>query len=755
MANITWRNVNNETTDASGAYFRLAEVLNNMGSNLSKAVGNFDAARKSNTDSLVASRIAMANTPQQLAAEKANLVNTIPTNLLTKEAIAGFGARQRELDDAAASSLNMLLAKNRDARESSQLELQQDQAATLKDQFNKNYDLNVKTFNENARQFGITSAREDLKLDTSASQFDKTFALEKANSQFDQELKNKEFNLNTLNSDRKYELDKNKDSRDTTEHIQNMKAAKSSYNQAEIARADANTLAKFQNALAVTPTYQEAIATRNAVESSSSASPVAVAAMNAAINSKFGIPDISIPIGSSTLEDALNSGSNNSTISHYGDINPAFNNIPVKTSDGSTKSMADVITSGNSEFSNGGSVKLGTQALLTGIAGSLGSNLHRVTAGNDKYHQDKTKVKYQSKHQVGDAFDVTVKGISYSDALTKVKDNLSSQGLSEGDYKVLHETTGQGASTGEHIHVELTKSGLDRMNARVSKEISSIQSKPNSNSAKNVASSFIETGKKIELLKKQASDANSLTKSQVPSVSSLKSAVPDGSRMGYANEVVKALSAGMDLDEKDGESYRNAVARFNEFAASIESSIKADGITVDPANIAAAILHTSKSDTDLGRWLSIAGNNFKDIRLDFTGAKETALSLQQGHFDAAMRDNDSYVEQVNAISSKYSELDSLAKQVQKFKDASKQGVPNADRAYRESLSQFNSALSTIESVTSTVSKSPPKILSKNAKAGSTSPVKNIVGNYTNYLTGNPTSDEEMAKAKKLSDILGR
>lgn len=756
MANITWRNVNSETTDSSGAYFKLAEVLNSMGSNLSKAIGSFDQARKENTNSLVASRIAMANTPEQLANEKQMIVDTIPVNLLTKEAIAGFGARQKELDDVATASLNMLLAKNRDSREESQLGLQREQAQTQKEQFNKTYGLNVKSFNENARQFEVTSNREDTKLNINKDQFAKTFGLEKTNSEFDNNLKEKTLNQKITEEDRQFLLDTNEDSRAKELHSQKMEETKAAFNQAEVSRADADVLAMFQNALATTPTYQEAIATRNSVEANSKASPIAVAAMNSAINSKFGIPDITIPTGNATLESALNnSDPSSSTVSSYGDINPSFNSIPVKVSDGSTKSMSEVINQGNSEFSNGGSVKLGTQALLTGIASSLGSNLHRVTAGNDRYHQDKTKVGYQSKHQVGDAFDVTVNDISYSDALTKVKDNLSAQGLVEGDYKVLHEKGGQGASTSEHIHVELTKSGLARMDAKVSKEIANIQLKPRTNTAKDVATMFVDLGKQLEILKKQASDANSLTKSQVPSVSMLKSAVPDGNRMGYASEVVKALSSGMDLGEKDGESYRNAIARFNEFSASIESSIKADGITVDPANVAAAILHTTKSDTDLSRWLSIAGNNFKDVRLDFKGAKETAISLQQGHFDAAIKDVDNYVSKVGTVSTEYAVLDKLAKEVQKFKSAANQGVPNAARAYTESLNQFNSTLAGVTYLTSEISKAPPRILTNNAKAGTSSPVLNNKPEQVNYLTGKPITESDIVKAKKLNDMIGR
>ena len=106
---ITWRNVNSETKDASGAYFNLANTLQNIGNGLSGALGNYNLAQKANTDIVAKSLAAQATTKEEVDAVQAAVLGKVPIDQLSPQAIGSFGARNAELDQNAANKANLVL----------------------------------------------------------------------------------------------------------------------------------------------------------------------------------------------------------------------------------------------------------------------------------------------------------------------------------------------------------------------------------------------------------------------------------------------------------------------------------------------------------------------------------------------------------------------------------------------------------------------------------------------------------------------
>lgn len=730
MAQITWRNINNETTDASSAYFRLADVLANMGTGLSKAVGNFDDTRKANTQNFVTARAAMANTPEQLNAERTALLGNLPSNLLTKDAIAAFGSRQQELDTAATSELNRVLANNRDKREDTQLGIQQGQFNLEKDrfdyskaesernfnenvrQFSLGYDLNVDQFNEGKRQFGVNSDRADKALDMQDSQFQAGHKLNL--NQFDETVSQNRLN-NALERDKlnqviassndQLELSRNKDAREGEVH-------KLAVAQAGVNQKDSKALADFNYALANTTTYAEGESVaRNFINSGVSSG--AALQMQQGLNSKYQVPDLAQPIGTASLDSALaapDSGMPAGIINHYGDLNPAFNNIPVKTG-GVAKSMGEVFASGSSEFNNGGAAGLGTQALVTGVASVLGSNLKWVSAGNDAYHQDKSKVPYTSGHQSGGAIDVVVNNGDWDGSVKQIKDSLTSQGFEPKDYNVHYAGKGRGASNGDHIHVELKASGKAKMEATVKAQVAAFQANPSSKSSKNTANEFVDTTRLISELSNEAKNAESLVTSRLPPVQALKAALPNGGTLGaYSVAAINQLDNLMDDGDK-----KSKAAKLNVLAQDVEANLIAQGYRVDPANIVAGLMHTAKSNTSVWRYFNTMGASWGDMSFDTKGAKEEAIKLQLGHYDKALDSVSSYNTSVTGLAERGKQLEALTESLRKTKAAANAGVQGADTKWREGVKHFDALLAETNKLASAISKQRPKDLEENAK----------------------------------------
>ena len=730
MAQITWRNINNETTDASGAYFKLTDVLANMGTGLSKAVGNFDDTRKASTQNFVATRAAMATTPEQLNAERTALLGNLPSNLLTKDAIAAFGSRQQELDAAATSELNRVLANKRDAREQVQLGIQQDQFGLEKDKFensklesernfNENvrqhglvHALNMDQFKENQRQFGVTSNRADKALNMQDTQFNKThqlsldqFAEDKAQQRIDNTLNRNKFAYDVLSGNRDFGLKQNADTRAGEAH-------KLSMAQAKVAQNDTKALADFNYALSKTTSYQEADAIAKQFVNSGVSSGAALQ-MNQALNSMYQVPSLAQPIGTASLNAALSAPDSSmpaGIISHYGDLNPAFNNIPVKTG-GVAKPMGEVFASGTSEFNNGGAVGLGTQALVTGVASVLGSNLNWVSSGNDAYHQDKSKVPYTSGHQSGGAVDVVINNGDWHGSVKQIKDNLVSQGFEPKDYDVHYAGKGKGASNGDHIHVELKASGKAKMEATVKAQVAAFQANPSSKSSKNTANEFVDTTRLITELSNEAKNAQSLVTSRLPPVQALKSALPNGGTLGdYVVASINQLDNLMDDADK-----KSKAAKLGVLAQDIEADLIAQGYRVDPANIVAGLMHTAKSNTSVWRYLNVGGASWGNMAFDTDGARKEAIKLQLGHYDKALDSVNSYNTSVAGLAERGKQLEALTESLRKTKAAANAGVQGANAKWREGVKQFDALLAETNSLASAVSKQRPKDLEENAK----------------------------------------
>lgn len=730
MAQITWRNINNETTDASSAYFRLADVLANMGTGLSKAVGNFDDTRKANTQNFVTARAAMANTPEQLNAERTALLGNLPSNLLTKDAIAAFGSRQQELDAAATSELNRVLANNRDTREEAQLGIQQGQFNLENDRFDyskaeseRNFNenvrqygldhaLNMAQFKENQRQFGVNSDRADKALNMQDSQFNKShelsldqFSETKSQNKIGNTLDRDKFNYDVKSGNRDYGLRANADTRAGELH-------KLSVAKAELTQKDAKALADYSYALSKTTSYSEAEAIAKQFVNSGVSSGAALQ-MTQALNSMYQVPSLVKPIGTASLDSALaapDSGMQAGIINHYGDLNPAFNNIPVKTG-GVAKPMSEVFASGSSEFNNGGATGLGTQALVTGVASVLGSNLKWVSAGNDAYHQDKSKVPYTSGHQSGGAIDVVVNNGDWDGSVKQIKDSLTSQGFEPKDYDVHHAGKGRGASNGDHIHVELRASGKAKMEATVKAQVAAFQANPSSKSSKNTANEFVDTTRLISELSNEAKNAESLVTSRLPPVQALKAALPNGGTLGaYSVAAINQLDNLMDDGDK-----KSKAAKLNVLAQDVEADLIAQGYRVDPANIVAGLMHTAKSNTSVWRYFNTMGASWGDMSFDTKGAKEEAIKLQLGHYDKALDSVSSYNTSVTGLAERSKQLEALTESLRKTKAAANAGVQGANAKWREGVKQFDALLAETNKLASAISKQRPKDLEENAK----------------------------------------
>ncbi len=151
-------------------------------------------------------------------------------------------------------------------------------------------------------------------------------------------------------------------------------------------------------------------------------------------------------------------------------IPPVVAQMRVKDSDGKTrtldekgvKSWGDLQKMGGQAFAGGHNDPATTYATSI-IQQGLGDSFDRMTAQNDLYHQGTS-----SEHTQGNKTDFSVRGDPKA-AIVKMNETLAAQGLVEGkDYKVLDEYAKPTArATGGHIDFKLTKSGQDKMNAKM------------------------------------------------------------------------------------------------------------------------------------------------------------------------------------------------------------------------------------------------------------------------------------------------
>lgn len=439
MAALTWKNVDETRASSADAYNRFSELLTKAGEKFSTGLTDFQNVRKEQAAMAVQRLLEQQTNSKQLNTPNAveTMLQDIPPDLISPAIFEQIANRRRDLQTSELfdANLNKMVIDNKATEASTALS--QDALKT----------------NAQNRELGkLNLQSEQFKIDNQARVLDAELANKNAStvsSQADAEAtragiaqKDKEIGLERSKFDHLISQDKFRNDRLLLDEAEKSKVAK--------ATLDINN----------TPDY--------------------ITAKNIIANS--GVSDSGKLLLNQTLRDRFpkTAGADNLPAEVLNSVLPPtetaltpLSDLRIKGNDNTTStfgklgitSIEDIKAKGGQHFNGGdNNPSIITAARL--MQGSLGDLFERATGMNDQWHQKKSP---NSEHTKGKAMDFTVTGGAlkdYEKAASQARQTFIQQGLvQDKDFTVYDEANHPSSkATKEHIHVELTDSGLNKLN---------------------------------------------------------------------------------------------------------------------------------------------------------------------------------------------------------------------------------------------------------------------------------------------------